>query len=179
MLVKRREGCRCVPAGVGLVFGQAGGFGASSSGFLTNSAVVSLAAGGSSLLRLRVLQASQGQLHEERLFSEGERWNQIACYSWLVRSCKKAPIRSSKPAPLPTWHPQCFCRKQQRSRPMGMWGKCNSKQTGKRLPWCVHHMSSDLLSESWGIQTFASGRAPVRQPARGYSSVLHPVLVRP
>lgn len=42
-------------------------------GFSMTALSVSLAAGVSPLLWLCVLQASQGQLHEERLFSEGER----------------------------------------------------------------------------------------------------------
>lgn len=113
-----------------------------------HNSTVSLAEGVGALLWLRILQASQGQLDEERLFSEGECWNQIACCSPLIRSCKKAPIHSCKIAPLPTWHPRRFCRKQQRSRRRGICGKCNSKQTWMWLPWCVNHMSGDLLSES-------------------------------
>ena len=42
------------------------------SSFSITALSLSLAAGVGSLLWLCVLQASQGQLHEERLFSEGE-----------------------------------------------------------------------------------------------------------
>lgn len=72
--VTRKECCKCVPAAVrrGVRSAAGGGLWAAAVGLSVTALLVSLAAGVGSLLWLRILQASQGQLDEERLFSEGE-----------------------------------------------------------------------------------------------------------